>query len=80
YRPATGLWYLRDTASAGSATTVFEFGGEPGDVPVVGDWNGDGRDGIGLYRPSVGTWYLRETATGGSSNRIVEYGPKWVIG
>jgi hypothetical protein len=23
---------------------------EPGDVPVVGDWNGDGRAKVGLFR------------------------------
>ena len=28
---------------------VFQFGSE-GDVPVVGDWNGDGIDEIGVYR------------------------------
>jgi hypothetical protein len=32
------------------------FGGNPGDVPVVGDWNGDGRSKKGIYRG--GTWWL----------------------
>jgi hypothetical protein len=32
------------------------FGGLPGDVPVVGDWNGDGRSKKGIYRK--GTWLL----------------------
>ena len=31
--------------------------GQPGDIPVVGDWNGDGKDEIGVYR-SPGRWYL----------------------
>jgi hypothetical protein len=28
------------------------------DRPLVGDWNGDGKDTAGLYRPSTGAWYL----------------------
>ncbi|HJQ38284.1 MAG TPA: SBBP repeat-containing protein [Thermoanaerobaculia bacterium] len=27
--------------------------GEAGDLPLAGDWNGDGRDTIGLFRPST---------------------------
>jgi hypothetical protein len=35
----------------------FSFGGTtPDDVPVAGDWNGDGHAKAGLYRN--GTWYL----------------------
>jgi hypothetical protein len=32
-----------------SADTVYNFG-QPGDVPIVGDWNGDGKDHIGVFR------------------------------
>ena len=34
---------------------VFEFG-QPGDVPVVGDWNGDGIDSIAVFRS--GRWSI----------------------
>jgi serine-aspartate repeat-containing protein C/D/E len=34
---------------------VFQFG-EAGDLPVVGDWNGDGVKTIGIFRD--GTWFL----------------------
>ncbi|MEC8344957.1 MAG: fibrinogen-binding protein, partial [Planctomycetota bacterium] len=30
--------------------------GQPGDVPVVGDWNGDGVEQLGIYRD--GLWVL----------------------
>jgi glucose/arabinose dehydrogenase len=34
----------------GGGDRVFAFGGISGDVPVVGDWNGDGRDKPGIFR------------------------------
>jgi hypothetical protein len=46
-------------------TKVVHLGG-PGDMPVVGDWTGDGIDKIGIYRdgrvdaaPSQATAYTR---------------------
>ncbi|MFI2714707.1 hypothetical protein ACH495_31780, partial [Micromonospora sp. NPDC018662] len=33
----------------------------PEDVPISGDWNGDGIDNVGVYRPSTSTFYLRDT-------------------
>ena len=30
--------------------------GQAGDIPVVGDWNGDGVEDVGVYRR--GTWIL----------------------
>lgn len=29
-----------------------------GDIPVTGDWNGDGRTKIGIYRPGTAAWVL----------------------
>lgn len=54
--PASGLWNL-------GADESFFFG-VPGDIPFLGDWNGDGEDTPGLYRPSDGFAYIidrRET-------------------
>lgn len=38
-------------------TAAFSFG-DPGDVLLAGDWNGDGHEGVGLYRPSTGAVLL----------------------
>jgi len=32
--------------------------GQPGDIPVAGDWDGTGVIRIGVYRPANGHWYL----------------------
>jgi WD40 repeat protein len=50
YRPTTGQWLLRTSNSSGNANLAFTFGGQPGDQPVAGDWNGDGRTDLGIFR------------------------------
>jgi hypothetical protein len=59
--PAQGLWYLRN--QAGQVTSFFY--GNPGDYPVMGDWDCNGVDTPGMYRQSDGFVYLRNTNTQG---------------
>ena len=33
--------------------------GVPGDQPLSGDFDGDGKTDLVIYRPSTGTWYVR---------------------
>ena len=35
-----------------AGTDLDGFIGTSGDLPVLGDWNGDGRTKVGIYRPS----------------------------
>lgn len=46
------LWILDTTGAEAfsSSSTVFAFGGIPGDVPIVGDWNNTGNTNIGVVR------------------------------
>ena len=60
-----GIWYLRDASNG--ATTSFYYG-NPGDYPMVGDWNCDGIDTPGLYRQSDGYVYLRNANTQGNAH------------
>lgn len=55
-----GMWFL-DADGDGLWNGALDltrgpFGGAPGDVPVVGDWVGDGITRIGIYRS--GSWFL----------------------
>jgi len=75
YPPPDGpdTWHLRNSlSSGGSYYTPFAFGADQlGDIPVTGDWDGDGRDGIGVFRPSDGTWHLRNSLSEGVSEIAV---------
>ena len=66
YSQATSTFYLRQTpqlqgaGDQGFADATLNYGaGGKGLLPVAGDWNGDGRDGIGLYDPATSTFLLR---------------------
>jgi hypothetical protein len=50
----------------------FFFGGLPGDVPLVGDWNGDGRDKPGIFR--AGKWLLRNSLSSGDPDNEFTFG------
>jgi hypothetical protein len=53
-----GFFWILDYNGNGSIDNVngvggdkaFAFGGIAGDVPVVGDWNGDGKSKVGVFR------------------------------
>ncbi len=56
-----GRWFLWDPLFG----DVDFYFGNPGDVPFVGDWDGDGTETPGLYRQSDGYVYLRNSNTQG---------------
>ena len=60
--PGQGKWYLYD--ENGNLETSF-FYGNPGDFPIMGDWDGDGVETPGMYRQSDGFVYLRNSNTVG---------------
>ena len=68
--PATGVWTVR----LPDATDDSFYYGDPGDVPMMCDWNGDGVDTPGLYRRSNGWMYLRYSNNFGVADIEFFYG------
>ena len=62
FDPVRGLWELDlngngkwDGCRVDKCLGPF---GQPGDLPVAGDWNATGTANIGVFRPSTGEWLL----------------------
>ena len=65
YERATGIWSVdltRDGNADIKTFPYFTFGGQAGDVPLVGDVDGDGREGVIIYR--AGTWLVDHNLDG----------------
>lgn len=62
---------LKNNNSSGFANIILTYG-LSGDHPVVGDWNNNGIDTIGIYRN--GTFYLRNTNTNGFADSVLYLG------
>jgi uncharacterized delta-60 repeat protein len=78
YRPSEQRFYIinalgENDGGLGAAEYSFLFG-DPGDQPVVGDWDGDGVDEIGLHRASTGLFYYRNTLTTGIADGEFYFG------
>ena len=77
YRPSEQMFYLFTISCTGSpmgAAQISFLFGNPGDKPVVGDWDGDGIDEVGLHRESTGFFYWRDTLTTGIADGQIFYG------
>jgi hypothetical protein len=69
FRPSTGQWYLDrnangtfDNCTRDRCANLKNY--VAGDLPVVGDWNGNGITNVGLFRPSTGQWFLDRNGNG----------------
>ncbi len=58
FRPSTHLFYLRPGNYPTTPATTINWGIST-DIPVTGDWNGDGITEVGVFRPSTHLFYLR---------------------
>ena len=59
WRPSNGIWYILKSSTG---TVDFINWGTSGDVPVPGDYDGDGKDDQAIYRN--GQWWLRRSTSG----------------
>ncbi|MFQ3534278.1 MAG: alpha-amylase family glycosyl hydrolase [Aggregatilineales bacterium] len=60
YRADTFLIRYANTTGFADLTLAL---GASGDIPVAGDWDGDGVETIGFYRPSTGQFFLKDSNT-----------------
>lgn len=67
----TNSFFLDKGLSGGQSDYgPYQFG-NVGDIPIVGDWNGDGKDEIGVYRPSSSSFYKDVNIPPDSGNRPI---------
>lgn len=64
FSPPNGLWQLTNGINGANVTNSFPTSnfaftfGQNGDTPIVGDWDGNGIDGVGLFRGGNSTFFL----------------------
>ncbi|MEZ4292908.1 MAG: hypothetical protein R3E53_21195, partial [Myxococcota bacterium] len=75
YDSSTGRFALKhDPTTGGPADVEFRFGAAGrGLIPIVGDWNGDGIDPVGLYDPAERTFFLHDANADGPAERVFRF-------
>jgi len=62
------VWFIRDTGTNTNLPPVWFGIGDPNftnlDLPVRGDYDGDGKDDIAVWRPSTATFWVRASSDG----------------
>ncbi|MGI8960450.1 MAG: FG-GAP repeat domain-containing protein [Bryobacteraceae bacterium] len=61
WRPSNGFWYIKQNNNGGAV--VSKQWGLSGDVPLTGDWDGDGKLDMAVWRPSNGYFYTIPSST-----------------
>lgn len=79
WRPSTGMWYVLKSGDGTvfSLQTSVQWGyGAAKDVPVPGDYDGDGRIDLAVWRPSIATWYVLKSSENYDAQRslVVQWG------
>ncbi len=76
-RPGIGVvrgnrWLLRNSLSGDQSPDYdFTFGDGNG-IPVTGDWDGNGRTGVGWF--DSGTWRIRHQLSDGAPESTFQFG------
>ena len=59
WRPTNGYFYV--LGGTGSQQTFFQWG-QSGDVPIAGDFDGDGKTDFSVYRQTNGVWWVTRSS------------------
>jgi hypothetical protein len=76
WEPTSGRWTYKDTSYMAPTYTAFWGSGALGDVPVPGDYDGDGVTDTAVFRRPTGTWYVNATTEKTISFQFGENGDK----
>lgn len=75
WRPTSGAWYVM--AADGGLQAAVQWGLAT-DVPVPGDFDGDGKTDFSIYRPGTAgnpaTWWILKSSTSTTSSFTVTFG------
>lgn len=67
-RPSNQTWFVRNSSGVDEVTgnsdgiTRFVFGRDVQDIPVVADYDGDGRADFAVRRPSTQMWFIHNSS------------------
>lgn len=65
YNPGTGTFFLRNSNDSGDSDLDAFNLASGGNIPITGDWNGDGMDTTGVYNPATAQFRLINENTDG---------------
>jgi hypothetical protein len=74
WRPGSGEWWVMGRQGSQQVTQGW---GINGDIPVPGDYDGDGKTDFSIFRPTTSTWWILRSSDGGYwSNSFGQSGDK----
>jgi hypothetical protein len=73
FRPSERRFYLRSANRPEGFDRSVEFG-RRGDLPLIGDWDGNGSGTIGAYSPPDRSFHLRNANAPGADDLVVALG------